>query len=250
MAIKEELEKQGNWLFKRRGSLPLIILIMGIFFYSRTELNPSSFILEESIYEPYYEFGCLIISMFGFYIRIYTVGHSPHNTSGRNVKEQIADQLNTTGFYSWIRHPLYLGNFFMWLGPALLTGNAWFVIIFILLFWVYYERIIFAEESFLSLKFGETFNRWSSLVPCIIPNFKNFIKPSFPFNWKKVLKKEKDGLISLFIIFEFFDFLGEYLEGRHEYNIVLMVSSGLVIIFYILVRYLKYHTSLLDETVG
>jgi len=82
----------------------------------------------------------------GLFIRAYAVGHTPANTSGRNTKEQLADELNTTGIYSMVRHPLYLGNFFMWLGAAVLTKNGWFIVAFILLYWIYYERIMFAEE--------------------------------------------------------------------------------------------------------
>ncbi len=39
----EELEQQGNWLFKYRGVLPLIILFIGMILYLRTELYPESF---------------------------------------------------------------------------------------------------------------------------------------------------------------------------------------------------------------
>lgn len=41
MALLEEFEKQGNWLFRYRGVLPLIILAVGAFIYIRAELNPS-----------------------------------------------------------------------------------------------------------------------------------------------------------------------------------------------------------------
>ena len=30
MALQEELESQGNWLFRRRSLLPLIVLFVGI----------------------------------------------------------------------------------------------------------------------------------------------------------------------------------------------------------------------------
>src|SRR5690554_7017051 len=123
MPLQEELEKQGVWLFRYRSILPVAILLIGTFLYLRTEIYPETFFLEDTPYELYYESVCLIISLAGLGIRIYTVGHTPQNTSGRNVKGQLADSLNTTGMYSIVRHPLYLGNFFMWLGPALMTGN-------------------------------------------------------------------------------------------------------------------------------
>ena len=55
------------------------------------------------------------VSLLGEAIRIFTVGYAPRNTSGRNtITGQIADELNVTGIYSQLRHPLYLGNFLMW----------------------------------------------------------------------------------------------------------------------------------------
>jgi len=103
-----------------------------------------------------------LISLCGLAIRVYTVGHTPANTSGRNTAGQLAESLNTTGIYSLVRHPLYLGNFFMWLGVALLIANFWFVIAFVFAYWIYYERIMFAEEQFLRTKFGPTYVEWAN----------------------------------------------------------------------------------------
>jgi protein-S-isoprenylcysteine O-methyltransferase Ste14 len=132
MALQEEFEKQGNILFIYRSYFPLIILLVGMILFIQKELNPEMFILSNTPYEILYEIGALIIGLLGLAVRIYTVGHTPKNTSGRNTKEgQVADTLNTTGIYSVVRHPLYLGNFLMWLSPAMLTGNFWFIIVHI-----------------------------------------------------------------------------------------------------------------------
>ena len=169
MALQEEFELQGNWLFKYRSFLPLIILIIGTALYLRTEIYPETFILEETPYEIYYEMFALIVSLFGLFIRIYTVGHTPKNTSGRNTKQgQVAETLNTSGMYSIVRHPLYVGNYLMWLGPAMLTGHFWFIISFTLFYWVYYERIMYAEEQFLRNKFGKQYLEWSKNVKNLI----------------------------------------------------------------------------------
>lgn len=210
MALVEELENQGNWLFRYRSKLPLIILLAGVIFYLRTEIYPETFFLENSPYEIYYERFCLLICLFGLLIRIYTVGHTPANTLGRNTLGQIAERLNTTGIYSLVRHPLYLGNFFMWFGIALLTAHFWFNLVFILGYWIYYERIMFAEEQFLRNKFGTVYTEWAEKVNAFLPNlsFKNFVKPSEKFSWKKVLKKEKNDFAAVFIIFSILNISG------------------------------------------
>lgn len=124
MALQEELASQGNWLFRNRSLLPLAILFVGIAAHLFT-LHTSG-ILFSTVF-PYwhgYEIFCLIISMAGTFIHIYTVGHTPVHTSGRNTAGQVADSLNTTGIYSIVRHPLYLGNFLMWLAFRCLHATA------------------------------------------------------------------------------------------------------------------------------
>lgn len=248
MALQEEFEQQGNWLFRYRGILPIIVLFAGSVVYIYTELHPETFFLEETPYEFYYELFCLIISLSGLFIRAYTVGHTPANTSGRNAGEgQVADCVNTTGIYSIVRHPLYLGNAFMWLGIVLLTGNFWFLIITGLVYWIYYERIMYAEEQFLRRKFGHVYTEWADKTPAFLPGFKLFVRPSLPFSWKKVLKKEKNGLLALFLIFAGFDVMGEWAEKEDHYTYFLFVLCVISIVAYCILKYLKKKTKVLNE---
>ncbi|RDY61432.1 methyltransferase family protein [Flagellimonas nanhaiensis] len=247
MALQEEFEKQGVWLFRYRSFLPIIILLIGIALYLRTEAYPETFFLKETPFEVYYQLLCLSIGLLGQFIRVYAVGYAPKNTSGRNVKGQVAEKLNTTGLYSLVRHPLYLGNFFMWLGPAMLTGNFWFVIAFCFLFWVYYERIMFAEEQFLRKKFGITYLQWAQKVPAFIPNFTNFVKPDLPFSWKKILKQEKNGFFNLFTVFFLFDISGKLVNTNHNLNYYFLSAYILSGIAFLILTYLKRKTYVLDE---
>jgi len=250
MPLQEELEKQGVWLFRYRGTLPLIILGIGAIYFLRTELYPESFFLENTPYEIYYNMFCLSVSLLGLGIRVYTVGHTPKNTSGRNVEGQVAETLNVTGIYSIVRHPLYLGNFFMWLGPALITGNLLFVIAFCFFYWIYYERIMFAEEQFLRRKFGKTYTDWAENVPAFLPRFSQFKEPNIPFNMKKVVKKEKNGLAAIFLIFCAFDISGQLIVHQSDYNRFLIVMCAATLFLYIMIKILTKRTSLLDEMNG
>ncbi len=247
MALKEELEKQGNWLFKRRSFLPLLVLLVGFLLFVNCELYSKQSWLDKAPYEWYHEALCFGVSLFGLAIRIYTVGHTPRHTSGRNVHGQLAEALNTSGIYSLVRHPLYLGNFFMWLGPALLIGQFWFALAFCLAYWLYYERIMFAEEQFLRRKFGDSYREWALTTPAFIPRFGKFVKPNLPFSWKKVLKSEKNGLLAIFLIFLFFDISEEVLERQKDYNWFLIYGTTLMLFLYGILKYMRKRTSLLDE---
>lgn len=247
MALIEQMESQGSWLFKHRGILPLIVFIVGALLFLQNESDPRYWTLEGTPYEMPYEISCLLVSLLGFVIRIYTVGYSADNTSGRNTERQVADVLNTKGIYSVMRNPLYVGNFFMWLGIAMLTGHFWFTLTFILFYFLYYERIIFTEEQFLRNKFGDTYLNWAAKTPIIMPNFSSFVKPDNKFSWKKVLRQEKNGLAALFLIFCLFDISGELVKPRRDYNEGLLVAGALSVIIYFVLKYMKYNTTLLKE---
>lgn len=246
MALQEELEKEGLWLFRFRSFLPIIILLMAMgVHYLREQASAS----EEEPYDFYYELICLAVSIFGLIIRIYTVGHTPKNTSGRNTAEgQVADTLNTTGIYSLVRHPLYLGNFFMWLGPAMLVQNVWFIVAFILFYWLYYERIMYAEEQFLRRKFGQAYEEWAEKTPAFIPKISGFCTSNMVFSWKKVLKKEKNGLLAVFVIFMVFNIIGEVGERRADYNMFFVYGTAVSLSLYLILKYLKKYTQVLDES--
>ena len=247
MILQNKLEKHGNWLFRYRGVWPSILLIAGTAVYAYIEFNPELFFLEETPYEIYYEVGCLIICLLGFAVRVYTVGYTPAKTSGRNTKEQVAERVNTVGMYSVVRHPLYLGNFLLGLGIAFFTGSFWFVLVYCLVYWLTFERIMFAEEQFLRQKFGQTYTDWANKTPAFIPDFKLFTKPDLPFSLKKVLKKEKNGLLALFAIFAFFDVLGEFIEGKHEYTYLFLICCVVSCIAYGILKIMKKKTTFLNE---
>ncbi|MDR2448576.1 MAG: isoprenylcysteine carboxylmethyltransferase family protein [Prevotellaceae bacterium] len=247
MALQEEFESQGNWLFKRRGHLPLIWLVAGLAFYlwkaCHGENHPDSYVISKT----YYETGCLCISLIGLAIRIFTIGHVAKNTSGRNTAEQVADSLNTTGIYSVVRHPLYLGNYFMWAGIALLMHNLWFVLVYSLAYWIYYERIMFAEEQFLRKKFGDVYLRWADKTPAFLPNLCKFCRSGQPFAWKKVLRQEKNGFCALFLLFALFHASGELLKTKPDYNWILFIAAAGSIVIYFILKYLKRCTAVLND---
>ncbi len=246
MALQEEFESYGNFLFRYRSTLPIFIVVIGIwvFVFNRLSVNYEAIVNFQLL-----EFISLGVSLFGLAIRVYTVGHTPANTSGRNTKVgQLADELNTSGIYSMVRHPLYFGNFFMWLGVAILCEQAWFVVSFVLAYWFYYERIMYAEEQFLRRKFGTVYTDWAANVPAFIPTFTQFIKPCYPFSTKKVLKREKNGLLAVFVLLFIFHNIGYSIEIQKvaidcDWICMGTIASG---IFYLVIKMLQ-KSNLLHE---
>jgi protein-S-isoprenylcysteine O-methyltransferase Ste14 len=241
MALVHELENSGNWLFKRRSWLPVILVMAGIVMMYLGNRQAILFDLRD-------ELIFLGVSLFGEVIRIFTVGFTPKNTSGRNtVNGQLADELNVTGIYSILRHPLYLGNLFMWLGPVLFLRSVWFTIVFGLIYWIYYERIMFAEEQFLRRKFGEIYDKWSESVGSFIPYSLKYIPSKLPFSVRNVLKREYNSFVNIFLIFTTLDLFRNYFLSERIYLtpmwIYMSVSAGII---WLVVRTIEKRTKWLD----
>ncbi len=194
------------------------------------------------------EFIFLGVSALGELIRIITVGYAPKNTSGRNtVNGQIADELNVTGIYSLVRHPLYIGNFFMWLGPVLFIRSVCFTVVFCLIYWLYYERIMFAEEQFLRRKFGDSYDKWSEKVGSFIPFSFKFIPPALTFSVRNVLKREYNSFVNIFVIFTLLDLFRNYfLSGRIYLTPLWIYLFGSAFIIWIVLRTIHKYTHWLE----
>lgn len=236
------MQSSGRWLFKYRGQLPLVLFLMAV---------PAVYYADYTCWSPMglrcMNYTAFVCSLVGFAVRFYTVGTTPHGTSGRNTKEQVAEQLNTSGIYSLVRHPLYLGNYLIWLGIVLFTKSISFSVIFSLLYWVYYERIMMAEEHFLMGKFNSSFLEWSSRIPAFFPKFTGFTPPNTPFSIKPVLRREYSGVLATVIGFVYVELLmgykmyGTYALGA-TFQSVLIGTAALTFIL----RSIKHYTKFLD----
>ncbi|MDR1957899.1 MAG: hypothetical protein LBQ54_02450 [Planctomycetaceae bacterium] len=192
MLTNEIMRKQGQWLFRWRSYLPLLFLIFLI-----PAFRQYRDLFENRYYNLFWEMGCLAVGLTGLGIRAATVGYAPRNTSGRHTREQMAEALNTKGMYSLLRNPLYFGNFFLWSAPVLFLHNLLLSLAFILIFVLYYERIIIAEEMFLQEKFGEMYTQWVSQTPVWFPRHFRWQKPDIFFSWKTVIRREYHGFFGL-----------------------------------------------------
>ncbi len=85
--MKNEMEKQGVWLFRFRGTLPLIILVLGVCEYIITRIDNPTYVINgaSSPQLIHYEILCFVVSLLGLAVRAFTVGYTPANTSGRRA---------------------------------------------------------------------------------------------------------------------------------------------------------------------
>lgn len=242
MGLKHEFVKTGNWLFRWRSYLPLIVL--GFLLIGMRNYEPIS---QDQRFDQFWEIVCLTISLCGLGIRAYTIGHTPKGTSGRNTHGQVAEELNTTGIYSLVRHPLYVGNFLCWLGVSMFVHSWAISVICILSFCLYYERIMFAEEEFLREKFGKQFEQWACRTPAFTPSFKNWVPASLPFSWRNVLKREYSGFFAIIAVFAILEVVGDLVvEGRVVFDLMWAIILAIGLTTYLVLRTMKKKTAILS----
>ena len=242
MALVQTFEKQGNFLFKYRGQFPAILFLLAIPFVWKTDYSSIS-----NYNEKLYTIISIMLALVGFIIRFYTIGTAPKGTSGRNTNKQVAEVLNSSGIYAVVRHPLYLGNYLIWIGITCFVFNIAFIVLISLLFWLYYERIMFAEERFLEKKFGNEYLKWSNKIPAFVPTIFRFKKSKILFSVKTVLRREYSGVLATVLAFCFVEGIRN-LKLREELLPINMIYILAITIFISLfLRFLKRYTKVLYE---
>jgi protein-S-isoprenylcysteine O-methyltransferase Ste14 len=240
MGMREEFEATGRWLFRRRGYLPLLLFPM-LLLAAGTTSAPAGGALD-----ALGEALCAALALSGLALRVATVGFVPKDTSQRNRSRPQAVALNTTGLYSVVRHPLYVGNYLMWLGVALFPRVWWAPVIVSLVFWLYYERIMFAEEEFLRRRFGGDYTAWAASTPAFLPRLRGWRRPAARFCLLTVLRREHSTLLALIASLTALEVTSEHAtSGRLALDPVWATALAATLALCLAVRTLKHHTRLL-----
>ncbi|MDM4015108.1 methyltransferase family protein [Roseiconus lacunae] len=235
MPLIEDFERTGSWLFRWRSYLPFVFLpliVIAVLRYPAIESNPNLH-FAWSIFS-------LSVSLVGLFVRCHTVGHAAEGTSGRNTHTQLAESLNTSGFYSVVRHPLYLGNFLIALGIVLLSASPWLIVFYAMAFTLYYERIMFVEEIFLRRKFGRKFMEWANRTPAFVPKLRQWRSAEQPIDFPKVIRAESVAVAVIALTFPTLEFAMHYAqEGNVEIETSWYVLLASGILTYIVARVMK-----------
>lgn len=251
MLLRDRFEHQGSSLFRWRSYWPFLILPLALV------ALPQSGYLEAQLGETaeiVWDVFCVVVAFAGLAIRVATVGFAPAGTSGRNTTEQRAERLNTTGLYSVVRNPLYVGNVVTLIAFAMATKVWWFPLLVAAMALLYYERIIFTEEAFLLKKFGSAYQEWASRTPAMLPRLRNWQPPDLPFSTRTAIRREFHGFYLIVVVMTIIEFLSDMIgEGEtlhewldHDYG--WLIFLGVSTVFYFVVRTIRKKTTWLSVT--
>lgn len=177
------LQKLGEKLFRLRDYTPIPIGIVALLY-----ANPSEFSLI---------FGVLV-AFVGEIIRAYGVAFIGTISRTRSYSN---GQLVSSGPFSVLRNPLYLGNLGLSLGISIMAGVWWIPLLVIAFFYAQYIPIVAWEEMKLTRIFGQEYTKYCVEVPNRwFPKISVFYRYDWcvrPDSWGPAIKSEKRTLTAI-----------------------------------------------------
>jgi len=119
-------------------------------------------------------FGSLVV-MVGAALRTWSSGYVQKNM-----------ELSMDGPYTYVRHPLYVGNFLLGFGFSVMASRWYLIVAFLVFFYILYVSVIHEEERLLQKRFGEAYAEYSKNVPAFIPRFRWHGPRTGHFTWELV----------------------------------------------------------------
>ena len=178
--IKDRGSRLREFLFRYRGKVPIPLLVM-TFLWLLFRPVPA----EAEGGDWTLLFG-VAVTLIGEGIRIWSVGYAGASTRG---KKASARRLVTAGPYSYVRNPIYIGNFLVSLGVVLTIRSWFFTLLFVLYFVVVYSLIVRHEESFLASEFGDAYRSYTKSVYRFWPKWAPYARAEGEFRWKELRKE-------------------------------------------------------------
>jgi protein-S-isoprenylcysteine O-methyltransferase Ste14 len=117
-----------------------------------------------------------LVTLPGLLLRAFASGHV-----------QKDRQLTTSGPYSYMRNPLYLGSLIMAAGFAVAARSWWIVGLMLLLFILIYVPVIAGEERYLRQMFPD-YDEYALRVPRFMPRLTAYGSQKAEYSWARYWK--------------------------------------------------------------
>jgi protein-S-isoprenylcysteine O-methyltransferase Ste14 len=185
----------GAVLFRNRSWLPVPFLLVALFAPADADA-------------PHWIVGGLLIAL-GEAIRLAGVAAAGTTTRRRS---RAVQRLVTYGIFGWVRNPLYVGNFFIWMGFVVISGVLWFLPIAILIFGIEYALIVAYEEGVLESIFGQEYLDYKRTTPRWIPRPPKH-PTSGPVDWNEAWRSETSTFLQYVALLVLFVIKQYYVDG-------------------------------------
>ena len=111
--------------------------------------------------------------------------------------------LISTGPFSLVRNPLYLGNIALWVGFTVCARLVWLAPLIIVVVGLEYHAIVRWEEELLAARFGDSYRAYAARVPRWVPTRVGVAHaPSrAACSWRETFFSERGTLIAICVGF-------------------------------------------------
>ena len=175
----------GGWLFRQRTWLPLPLIAAIL-------LIPGSHNVEPA---PLWLTGAALV-LAGEAVRLWAVHHI--GVISRTRSDRLGP-LISTGPFSLVRNPLYLGNITLWAGVAVSARLLWMVPLILVVLGLEYHAIVRWEEQLLTARLGDTYRAYAARVPRWVPTWAPIKQASSPaaYSWGETFFSERGTLAAI-----------------------------------------------------
>jgi protein-S-isoprenylcysteine O-methyltransferase Ste14 len=162
----------GAVLFRNRSWLPVPFLLVALLVPARSSAM-------------HWIVGAVLVVL-GEWVRMSGVAAAGTVTRRRSREVQ---RLVTYGIFGWVRNPLYVGNFFIWMGFVVISGVLIFLPFAILIFGLEYTLIVSYEEGVLESIFGREYLEYKKTTPRWFPH-PPAVRESGRHDWAEAWRSE------------------------------------------------------------
>lgn len=176
----------GGWLFRKRTSIPLPIVIALLVIPPRVADARLTWLL----------YAGLAVVLAGEAIRFWGVHHI--GAISRTRSERLGPLIDS-GPFAHVRNPLYIGNVLLWVGFALSARLPWLAPVIFVLLALEYHAIVRWEEQLLASRMGAPYVDYLTRVPRWLPSLTGSTTSRLDaaFSWKQTMYSERGTLIAI-----------------------------------------------------
>ena len=136
------------------------------------------------------------LGLAGEAVRLWAVHHI--GVISRTRSDRLGP-LVSTGPFSFVRNPLYLGNIALWVGLAVSARLFWMVPLILLVLGLEYHAIVRWEEHVLTARLGDSYRAYAARVPRWVPTCAPIKAASNPaaYSWRETFFSERGTLVAI-----------------------------------------------------
>ena len=178
-------DRLGRFVFRYRDYLVPSVLV-GVLVLTRPQAPLGSERLDAVL-----DAAGFLVAAAGQALRAMVIGYAYIRRGGIN-KRPAAPTLVCEGVYAHCRNPMYVGDFFLFAGLAMIYHSAGVYLVVLPIVAAALLAIVTAEERYLAARFGTAYGAYCERVNRFVPALRGLSRTTrgMQFDWRRVVRKE------------------------------------------------------------